>query len=108
MNVGVLHGKYLLSGNQGLMLKINNSTAEEALPEIPSNSGDDSWFMLNLIMAFFAIAVIVILVIKLIDFQGELRHINSEIYRTHGEEKAYWKSRKKRLWLSLIPFYKYK
>ena len=40
-------------------------------------------------------------------FSGELKHINSEIERTDGRERAYWKKKKKRLLLSLLPFFKY-
>ena len=40
-------------------------------------------------------------------FQKELRHINGEIARTSGRERAHWKKRKKRLLLSIIPFVKY-
>ena len=38
------------------------------------------------------------------DFRKELRYLNAEIARTTGEEREQWKRRKKRLWLSLIPF----
>lgn len=40
-------------------------------------------------------------------FISELRQLNNEILRTTGEEKKYWIGRRRRLWLSLIPFIKY-
>ena len=41
------------------------------------------------------------------DFSGELRAINMEIRRTEGRERRYWLRTRRRLWLSLLPFYKY-
>ncbi len=40
-------------------------------------------------------------------FMKELRYLNSEVKRTHGEERLHWKSQRRRLWLSLFPFVKY-
>jgi hypothetical protein len=36
-----------------------------------------------------------------------LSHINMELSRTDGEERRYWKHKRKRLLLSLIPFSKW-
>lgn len=41
------------------------------------------------------------------DFSAELRYLNCEINRTVGEERRFWRRRRKRLLLSLIPFVKY-
>ncbi|MBQ5889859.1 MAG: hypothetical protein IIW73_02760 [Clostridia bacterium] len=41
------------------------------------------------------------------EFVAELQYLNSEIERTDGDERAYWLSRRRRLWLSLLPFVKY-
>ena len=41
------------------------------------------------------------------DFSGELRTINMEIRRTEGRERRHWIRTRRRLWLSLLPFYKY-
>lgn len=41
------------------------------------------------------------------DFNRELRYIQNEINRNRGAERRYWMRRKRRLWLSLIPFVKY-
>jgi len=40
-------------------------------------------------------------------FMRELRTINIEIGRTEGEDKRHWIRRKRRLWLSIIPFVRY-
>ena len=40
-------------------------------------------------------------------FRRELRYVNKEIARTHGDEKKRWERRKKRLIRSLIPFVRY-
>lgn len=40
-------------------------------------------------------------------FRRELRYVNKEIARTHGDEKKHWQKRKKRLLCSLIPFVRY-
>ena len=40
-------------------------------------------------------------------FTRELRHLNNEVGRTYGLERRYWIRRRRRLWLSLLPFVKY-
>ena len=39
-------------------------------------------------------------------FKRDLDYINEEIHRTVGTERQAWKERKRKLWLSLIPFYR--
>ena len=67
-------------------------------------------------IVIFAIAAVVLLILFVIligliqfynEFITELQYLSSEIERTYGEERAYWLSRKRRLWLSLLPFVKY-
>ena len=41
------------------------------------------------------------------EFTRELRFLNREIERTRGSERRYWQRRKRRLWLSILPFVKY-
>ena len=41
------------------------------------------------------------------DFRHELRYLNSEIGRTRGQEKERWKERKRKLYLSILPFFHY-
>lgn len=66
--------------------------------------------VLNLLVAiviiFFVIVFLVGLVIKINEFSHELDYINREIGRTTGGEQRYWKREKRRLWLSLLPFYR--
>ena len=57
------------------------------------------------------ISVIIFLIalylgIRISSFKDELDYINTEIYRTTGSERIHWQHEKKRLWLSLIPFYR--
>ena len=42
------------------------------------------------------------------DFARELRRLNMEIGRSHGSERRYYERQKRRLWLSLIPFVRYR
>ena len=64
-------------------------------------------------IALFVIAIIVILfvitsaTIFFKDFSNELKYINMEIERTDGSERRYWIRKRRRLFLSLIPFVKY-
>ena len=37
-------------------------------------------------------------------FSHQLRYLNREIRRTRGAERKLWKRRRRRLWLSLLPF----
>lgn len=66
---------------------------------------------LYMIVSIFAILIVLGLFIRLCafmeDFVSELRYINSEIRRTDGAERRYWIRKRRRLWLSLIPFVRY-
>ena len=42
------------------------------------------------------------------DFVRELRILDMEISRTKGDTQEFWKMKRRRLLLSLIPFIKYK
>ena len=44
---------------------------------------------------------------RLLDFETELRYLKREIERAIGREKKYWIRRRRKLWLSLLPFVKY-
>ena len=41
------------------------------------------------------------------NFRKELRYLRIEIERTEGREREYWIQKKRRLWLSLLPFVRY-
>lgn len=66
---------------------------------------------LYMVVSIFAILIVIGLFIRLCafmeDFVSELRYINSEIRRTDGAERRYWIRKRRRLWLSLIPFVRY-
>ena len=60
----------------------------------------------GIVIVFFLVALVVALIHRFDDFSRELMYINQEIHRTRGEERRHWKGEKKRLWLSLLPFYR--
>ena len=63
-------------------------------------------YLLIILVLFFATVILISLVIKFNRFSRELSRINMEINRNTGSQLAYWKREKRRLWLSLIPFYR--
>ncbi len=73
-----------------------------------SNFTKEDWAVFGL----FGAIILFIIVLYIIDcsrgFSKELKLINIEIGRTTGREQRHWKKKKKRLFLSLIPFVKYK
>lgn len=77
------------------------------MPE-ESNLDAGIWFLVGIVAIFFLILLLFGLVTFINDFSSELRYLNSEIGRTTGGERRYWKRQKRRLWLSLIPFVKYR
>lgn len=40
-------------------------------------------------------------------FRWELKRLNMEIKRSTGEERKEWRALRRKLWLSLLPFFKY-
>lgn len=63
---------------------------------------------------FVTIAVIILGVFILLvlaswlkDFSLELRYLNNEIKRTRGREKEHWIRKRRKLWMSILPFIKY-
>ena len=62
--------------------------------------------LLIIMILFFVILLIIGLVIKINAFSQEMAYINKEIECTTGSEQRYWKREKRRLWLSLLPFYR--
>lgn len=65
------------------------------------------WIIAGAMGLVLAIALILNLSEWHASFKKELSHLNQEIARTNGREREYWKKRKKRLLLSIIPFVKY-
>ncbi len=72
------------------------------LNEIDSTTGT----LLIILGLFFAIILLVGIVTKLNRFTNELRYINMEIKRNTGSQKKLWQKEKRRLWLSLLPFFR--
>ncbi len=56
------------------------------------------------VIAFFLIMVILYVALTYSEFKRKLNYINSEIARTHGREREYWKRKRKRLILNYIRF----
>lgn len=62
--------------------------------------------LLTMAIAFFVIVLLVGLTMRINSFSHDLKHLNIEIGRTEGAEREYWKREKRRLWLSLLPFFR--
>ena len=60
------------------------------------------------IVLLLSYLIIVFLVWHIREFLQELKYLNMEIARTHGEERKIWIKRRRQLWLSLIPFIKFR
>lgn len=60
--------------------------------------------LLVVLIACFGIAMLVVIASKMNEFSQKLQEINMEIARTQGRERQLWKRKKRRLWLSLLPF----
>lgn len=64
----------------------------------------------NYLIAISIIAIAVLLIFRLVlrlwNLKRDIKYVNMEIRRTRGSERKHWKKEKRRLWLSLIPFYK--
>lgn len=62
--------------------------------------------ILAVIILFVAVLILVGLAVKLNEFSRERDYIEREIRRTTGAEQRHWKREKRRLWLTLLPFYR--
>lgn len=62
--------------------------------------------LLSIVIAFFAVLILVALTMKINEFSHELDYLNREIARTEGAEREHWKREKRRPWLSLLPFFR--
>ena len=72
-----------------------------------NNPDVELYLIIGIVASFFLITLLFGLVSFFNDFSRELKYINCEIRRTYGSERRYWIRRRRRLWLSLIPFVKY-
>ncbi len=66
------------------------------------------WLVAGILILFFFILFLYALISYFIEFYDELRYLCNEINQTDGAERKYWMRKKRRLWLSLIPFVKYR
>lgn len=65
------------------------------------------YWLIGIAAAFILVLLLYGLATFINDFCDELRYLNNEINRTRGAERMKWIKRRRRLWLSLIPFVKY-
>lgn len=73
------------------------------------NIDDNTLYALIFVIIFVVTGVLFVqFLMRFSVFSFELRRVNDEIKRTHGEEKQHWKRVRRRLWLSLLPFIKYR
>ena len=72
------------------------------------NPDTELWWLIGMLAAFILGSLLVGLCVFLHDFSRELKYINSEIERTTGSEQRYWRRKRRRLWLSLFLFSKYR
>lgn len=63
--------------------------------------------LVGLTVACIALLVLIGLVLRFGNFTRELRRLNNEIGRTYGAERRRWLRRRRRLWMSLLPFVRY-
>ena len=76
---------------------------------MPENNPDtELWILVGIVAAIILFGLLVGLCIFINDFSQEFRYLNSEIGRTTGAERRHRIRQKRRLWLSLIPFVKYR
>ena len=74
----------------------------------PFEPGGGEVHILVIVLAVILMLGLVIWLARAVDkFFGELRYLNMEIGRTAGAEQRHYLRRRRRLWLSLIPFVKY-
>ena len=65
------------------------------------------YFLVGVVVAFCLFMFLANMVRFFDNFSRELKQINSEINRSTGRERRRWIRRKRKLWLSLIPFVRY-
>ncbi len=70
-------------------------------------NNEDYW-LIWIIVAFILLLVFIRAVCFFYDFSKELKYLNIEIARADDDEIDYYLYKRRRLWLSLIPFVKYR
>ena len=64
-------------------------------------------WIIGIIVGFAVLVLLIILISFFQEFFHELKYINREIKRSEGKERRHWVRKRRRLWLSLLPFVKY-
>lgn len=73
------------------------------------NNPDIAFYVtVGIVAAFMLFIVLYGLYSFFVEFSRELKYLNSEIGRNTAGERRYWRRQRRRLWLSLIPFVKYR
>ena len=86
---------------------VAKTNSEERIMYQVINPEPEHYWLIAMVAIFFLFLILFGLVSFFNDFRHELRYLNIEIRRTDGAEQRYWIRRRRRLWLSLIPFVKY-
>ena len=64
----------------------------------------------DVLIALFIGVMLFLLILRLVfrldSLKRDIKYVNMEIRRTRGSERKAWQREKRRLWLSLIPFYR--
>ena len=66
------------------------------------------WILIALFGIVISIGLLIAFALWLNNFGKELKYLNSEIIRTDGREQRYRKRQRRRLWISIIPFVRYR
>lgn len=75
------------------------------MPQTETNNG--IYLLVGIIAVFIFIILLYGLMSFFTEFKHELKYLNCEIARTTGAERKRYIRKRRRLWLSLIPFVKY-
>ena len=76
------------------------------MPEA-NNPNIEIYWLISIVAVIFLALLMLSFAMFVNDFSQELKYLNNEIDRTQGNERKYWLRRRRRLWLSIIPFVKY-
>lgn len=72
-----------------------------------NGSGTALYWIIGVLAVFIILLLLVGSASFFNDFSQELRYLNTEIKRTAGAERKHYIRRRRKLWLSLLPFVKY-
>lgn len=68
---------------------------------------DLGWFLIIVLLVPFSCLIFFAFVNWLGGFCMDLKYLKGEIRRTTGEEQKAWIRKKRKLWLSILPFIRY-